>query len=166
MTKFDILLTGWGFMWTTCDAKQVKQLCFSSLLFCIYFTIDTRKQHYKMKLYLWCKTFPVKCALLGWKDIVKWSLNQVYCLLLSSNKHPTLLWDLPFFFKWLLFVQTIGDPVVAAEFHPLVDNHLVSCGKGHILFWSLENNKLTKKAGIFEVTFSFFLKFILLLYYK
>ncbi|XP_033628901.1 77 kDa echinoderm microtubule-associated protein-like isoform X3 [Asterias rubens] len=67
----------------------------------------------------------------------------------DSNEHVLSVWNWAKE-KKLAESKTIGDPVVAAEFHPLVDNHLVSCGKGHILFWSLENNKLTKKAGIFE----------------
>ncbi|XP_045499544.1 echinoderm microtubule-associated protein-like 2 [Colias croceus] len=43
------------------------------------------------------------------------------------------------------------DTVVAAEFHPLDKNQIVTCGKGHIAFWTLDaSNVLFKKMGIFE----------------
>ncbi|XP_050666852.1 echinoderm microtubule-associated protein-like 2 isoform X2 [Leptidea sinapis] len=43
------------------------------------------------------------------------------------------------------------DTVVAAEFHPLDRNQIVTCGKGHIAFWTLDaSNVLYKRMGIFE----------------
>jgi microtubule-associated protein-like 1/2 len=39
---------------------------------------------------------------------------------------------------------------VAMEFHPLDKNTIISCGKGHISFWTFENNCLYKKLGIFD----------------
>lgn len=45
------------------------------------------------------------------------------------------------------------DTVVAAEFHPLERNQIVTCGKGHISFWTLDaGNTLYKRNGIFETT--------------
>ncbi|KAM3959706.1 echinoderm microtubule-associated protein-like 2 isoform 3-T3 [Aphomia sociella] len=43
------------------------------------------------------------------------------------------------------------DTVVAAEFHPLDRNQIVTCGKNHIAFWTLDNtNMLYKRMGVFE----------------
>ncbi|GBP33928.1 Echinoderm microtubule-associated protein-like 1 [Eumeta japonica] len=43
------------------------------------------------------------------------------------------------------------DTVVAAEFHPLDRNQLVTCGKNHIAFWTLDQgNVLYKRLGVFE----------------
>ncbi|XP_043284107.1 echinoderm microtubule-associated protein-like 2 isoform X4 [Venturia canescens] len=43
------------------------------------------------------------------------------------------------------------DTVVCAEWHPLERNQIVSCGKGHVSFWSLDNGgMLYKRMGVFE----------------
>ncbi|RVE43289.1 hypothetical protein evm_012048 [Chilo suppressalis] len=43
------------------------------------------------------------------------------------------------------------DTVVAAEFHPLDRNQIVTCGKNHIAFWTLDQtNMLYKRLGIFD----------------
>ena len=43
------------------------------------------------------------------------------------------------------------DTVVAAEFHPLDKNYIVTCGKNHINFWTLDaGGTLYKRQGIFE----------------
>jgi microtubule-associated protein-like 1/2 len=43
------------------------------------------------------------------------------------------------------------DTIVAAEFHPLDRNIIVTCGKSHIAFWSLDaGGTLYKRMGIFE----------------
>ncbi|XP_028026451.1 echinoderm microtubule-associated protein-like 2 isoform X3 [Bombyx mandarina] len=43
------------------------------------------------------------------------------------------------------------DTVVAVEFHPLDRNQIVTCGKNHIAFWTLDQtNVLYKRMGIFE----------------
>ncbi|KAL1448094.1 hypothetical protein WDU94_012292 [Cyamophila willieti] len=45
------------------------------------------------------------------------------------------------------------DTVVAAEFHPLDRNSIVTCGKSHINFWTIDaGGTLYKKQGIFEMT--------------
>ena len=43
-----------------------------------------------------------------------------------------------------------GDLVFAAEFSPTEKNLIVTCGKQHIAFWSLEGANLNKKVGLFE----------------
>ncbi|CAK1582473.1 unnamed protein product [Parnassius mnemosyne] len=43
------------------------------------------------------------------------------------------------------------DTVVAVEFHPLDRNQIVTCGKNHIAFWTLDQtNMLYKRMGVFE----------------
>ncbi|XP_026730498.1 echinoderm microtubule-associated protein-like 2 isoform X3 [Trichoplusia ni] len=43
------------------------------------------------------------------------------------------------------------DTVVAAEFHPLDRNQIVTCGKNHIAFWTLDQtNMLYKRMGVFD----------------
>ncbi|XP_011505810.1 PREDICTED: echinoderm microtubule-associated protein-like 2 [Ceratosolen solmsi marchali] len=43
------------------------------------------------------------------------------------------------------------DTVVCAEWHPLERTQIVSCGKGHVSFWSLDNGgMLYKRMGLFE----------------
>lgn len=39
----------------------------------------------------------------------------------------------------------------AADFHPTDTNIIVTCGKSHLYFWTLEGNSLNKKQGLFEV---------------
>lgn len=41
--------------------------------------------------------------------------------------------------------------MVAAEFHPLDRNQIVTCGKNHIAFWTLDQGgTLYKRMGVFE----------------
>lgn len=48
-------------------------------------------------------------------------------------------------------LQCSVDMVVCAEWHPLERNQIVSCGKGHVSFWSLDNGgMLYKRMGVFE----------------
>ena len=44
------------------------------------------------------------------------------------------------------------ETVVAAEFHPLEAGVIVSVGKGHVNFWTLDNTSLTlsRKTGLFD----------------
>ena len=43
------------------------------------------------------------------------------------------------------------ETVIAAEFHPLDSGVIVTCGKGHVNFWHLENNgNLSRKTGVFD----------------
>lgn len=47
--------------------------------------------------------------------------------------------------------QCSNDSVLAAVFHPMDTNLIVTCGKSHINFWTIEGNTLTKRQGLFEV---------------
>uniref|UniRef100_A0A8C2JSF6 EMAP like 2 n=1 Tax=Cyprinus carpio TaxID=7962 RepID=A0A8C2JSF6_CYPCA len=43
-----------------------------------------------------------------------------------------------------------NDSVLGAVFHPMEANLIVTCGKSHINFWTMEGNTLTKRQGLFE----------------
>lgn len=49
-------------------------------------------------------------------------------------------------------LQCSNDSVLAAVFHPMDDNLIVTCGKSHINFWTIDSNTLVKRQGLFEVT--------------
>ncbi|XP_048456105.1 echinoderm microtubule-associated protein-like 1 isoform X4 [Rhincodon typus] len=71
------------------------------------------------------------------------------CAVDDSNDHVLSVWD------WQK-VERLGDikcsnePVFAADFHPTETNVIVTCGKSHIYFWTLEGGSFTKKQGLFE----------------
>lgn len=47
--------------------------------------------------------------------------------------------------------QCSVDTVVCVEFHPLDRNQLVTAGKNHLAFWTLDQNgTLYKRMGVFE----------------
>jgi microtubule-associated protein-like 1/2 len=41
---------------------------------------------------------------------------------------------------------------LVATFHPTDPTLLITCGKSHIYFWSLEGASLSKRQGLFEVS--------------
>lgn len=41
--------------------------------------------------------------------------------------------------------------MLCAEFNAHEKMQMVTCGKGHVAFWTLENGVLNKKLGLFEV---------------
>ncbi|KAG7217585.1 hypothetical protein INR49_021271 [Caranx melampygus] len=43
-----------------------------------------------------------------------------------------------------------NDSVLAAVFHPMDANLIVTCGKSHINFWTMDGNTLSKRQGLFE----------------
>lgn len=47
--------------------------------------------------------------------------------------------------------QGSNESVFAADFHPTDSNVVVTCGKSHLCFWTLEKGILVKKQGLFEV---------------
>ena len=52
------------------------------------------------------------------------------------------------------FAQCSNEAVFAVDFHPTDTNIIVTCGKSHLYFWTLEGNCLIKKQGLFEVKFN------------
>ncbi|PIO14964.1 hypothetical protein AB205_0137180 [Aquarana catesbeiana] len=63
---------------------------------------------------------------------------------LQNRKGPTkALSSCPF--------QCSNEAVFVADFHPTDTNIIVTCGKSHLYFWTLEGNALIKKQGLFEI---------------
>ncbi|XP_040831484.1 echinoderm microtubule-associated protein-like 1 isoform X3 [Ochotona curzoniae] len=71
------------------------------------------------------------------------------CAVDDSNDHVLSVWD------WqkeerLADVKCSNEAVFAADFHPTDTNVIVTCGKSHLYFWTLEGGSLIKKQGLFE----------------
>ncbi|XP_046824221.1 echinoderm microtubule-associated protein-like 2 isoform X2 [Vespa crabro] len=75
------------------------------------------------------------------------------CAIDETSDHNISIWDWQKGDKGSKLTETkcSVDTVVCAEWHPLERNQIVSCGKGHVSFWSLDNGgMLYKRMGIFE----------------
>ncbi|XP_034531129.1 echinoderm microtubule-associated protein-like 1 isoform X3 [Notolabrus celidotus] len=75
--------------------------------------------------------------------------GNTLCVVDDSNDHVLSVWD------WqredrLAEVKCSNESVFAADFHPTDSNVIVTCGKSHLYFWSLEKGTLVKKQGLFE----------------
>uniref|UniRef100_A0A668A1Z8 EMAP like 1 n=1 Tax=Myripristis murdjan TaxID=586833 RepID=A0A668A1Z8_9TELE len=75
--------------------------------------------------------------------------GNTLCVVDDSNDHVLSVWD------WqredrLAEVKCSNESVFAADFHPTDSNIIVTCGKSHLYFWSLEKGMLVKKQGLFE----------------
>ncbi|XP_049825884.1 echinoderm microtubule-associated protein-like 2 isoform X2 [Aethina tumida] len=71
----------------------------------------------------------------------------------ESAEHSISVWDWQKGDNGYKITETKGsvDTIVSAEFHPLDRNTIVTCGKSHISFWSLDaSGALYKRAGVFE----------------
>ncbi|XP_036606494.1 echinoderm microtubule-associated protein-like 1 isoform X7 [Trichosurus vulpecula] len=71
------------------------------------------------------------------------------CAVDDSNDHVLSVWDWQKEEK-LADVKCSNEAVFAADFHPTDTNIIVTCGKSHLYFWTLEGNSLIKKQGLFE----------------
>ncbi|XP_074681193.1 echinoderm microtubule-associated protein-like 1 isoform X3 [Strix aluco] len=71
------------------------------------------------------------------------------CSVDDSNDHVLSVWDWQKEEK-LADVKCSNEAVFAADFHPTDTNIIVTCGKSHLYFWTLEGNSLVKKQGLFE----------------
>uniref|UniRef100_A0ACB8G622 Echinoderm microtubule-associated protein-like 1 n=1 Tax=Sphaerodactylus townsendi TaxID=933632 RepID=A0ACB8G622_9SAUR len=71
------------------------------------------------------------------------------CSVDDSNDHVLSVWDWQREEK-LADVKCSNEAVFAADFHPTDTNIIVTCGKSHLYFWTLEGNCLIKKQGLFE----------------
>ncbi|XP_074005788.1 echinoderm microtubule-associated protein-like 1 isoform X2 [Numenius arquata] len=71
------------------------------------------------------------------------------CSVDDSNDHVLSVWDWQKEEK-LADVKCSNEAVFAADFHPTDTNIIVTCGKSHLSFWTLEGNSLIKKQGLFE----------------
>ncbi|XP_058471089.1 echinoderm microtubule-associated protein-like 1 isoform X1 [Solea solea] len=75
--------------------------------------------------------------------------GNTLCVVDDSNDHVLSVWD------WQredrqAEVKCSNESVFAAEFHPTDSNVIVTCGKSHLCFWSLDKGSLVKKQGLFE----------------
>uniref|UniRef100_A0A667ZRD4 EMAP like 2 n=1 Tax=Myripristis murdjan TaxID=586833 RepID=A0A667ZRD4_9TELE len=71
------------------------------------------------------------------------------CAVDDANDHILSVWNWQKE-KQLADVKCSNDSVLGAVFHPMDANLIVTCGKSHINFWTMEGNTLTKRQGLFE----------------
>lgn len=71
------------------------------------------------------------------------------CAVDDANDHILSVWNWQKE-KQLADVKCSNDSVLGAVFHPMDANLIVTCGKSHINFWTMESNSLTKRQGLFE----------------
>uniref|UniRef100_A0A8C8SV38 EMAP like 2 n=1 Tax=Pelusios castaneus TaxID=367368 RepID=A0A8C8SV38_9SAUR len=71
------------------------------------------------------------------------------CAVDDSNEHVLSVWDWQKEQK-IADVKCSNESVLAATFHPTEPALLVTCGKSHIYFWTLDKGSLSKRQGIFE----------------
>ncbi|XP_078452761.1 echinoderm microtubule-associated protein-like 2 isoform X2 [Lampetra planeri] len=71
------------------------------------------------------------------------------CAVDDGNEHVLSVWDWQQGNK-LADIKCSNEAVFAADFHPMDPRAIVTCGKSHVHFWTLEGNSLSKKQGIFE----------------
>jgi len=67
----------------------------------------------------------------------------------ESNDHvlSVWLWNKE---KKITEQKSSKDPVFVAEFNPNDNTSIVTCGKSHVSFWTVRDEKLNKKTGLFE----------------
>ncbi|XP_005990360.1 echinoderm microtubule-associated protein-like 1 isoform X3 [Latimeria chalumnae] len=75
--------------------------------------------------------------------------GSTLCAVDDSNDHILSVWDWQKEEK-LADVKCSNEAVFAADFHPTDTNVIVTCGKSHLYFWTLEGGSLNKKQGLFE----------------
>ncbi|XP_055082239.1 echinoderm microtubule-associated protein-like 2 isoform X3 [Periophthalmus magnuspinnatus] len=71
------------------------------------------------------------------------------CAVDDANDHILSVWNWQKE-KQLADVKCSNDSVLGALFHPMDANLIVTCGKSHINFWTMEGSTLTKRQGLFE----------------
>nr|XP_023684067.1 echinoderm microtubule-associated protein-like 1 isoform X5 [Paramormyrops kingsleyae] len=71
------------------------------------------------------------------------------CVVDDSNDHVLSVWDWQREEK-LADVKCSNESVFGADFHPTDTNIIVTWGKSHLYFWTLEGSSLVKKQGLFE----------------
>ncbi|KAG7465613.1 hypothetical protein MATL_G00155400 [Megalops atlanticus] len=75
--------------------------------------------------------------------------GSTLCVVDDSNDHVLSVWDWQREEKFA-DVKCSNEAVFAADFHPTDTNIIVTCGKSHLYFWTLEGGSLIKKQGLFE----------------
>ncbi|XP_046749081.1 echinoderm microtubule-associated protein-like 2 isoform X2 [Diprion similis] len=79
--------------------------------------------------------------------------GNLLCAIDETSDHNISIWDWQKGDRGMKLTETkcSVDTVVCAEWHPLERNQIVTCGKSHISFWSLDNGgMLYKRMGVFE----------------
>ncbi|XP_048515692.1 echinoderm microtubule-associated protein-like 2 isoform X7 [Athalia rosae] len=79
--------------------------------------------------------------------------GNLLCAIDETSDHNISIWDWQKGDRGMKLTETkcSVDTVVCAEWHPLERNQIVTCGKAHISFWSLDNGgMLYKRMGVFE----------------
>uniref|UniRef100_A0A673B6J1 EMAP like 2 n=1 Tax=Sphaeramia orbicularis TaxID=375764 RepID=A0A673B6J1_9TELE len=71
------------------------------------------------------------------------------CAVDDANDHILSVWNWQKE-KQLADVKCSNESVLGAVFHPMDANLIVTCGKSHINFWTMDGNTLTKRQGLFE----------------
>ncbi|XP_060800060.1 echinoderm microtubule-associated protein-like 2 isoform X1 [Neoarius graeffei] len=71
------------------------------------------------------------------------------CAVDDANDHILSVWDWQKE-KQIADVKCSNDSVLGAVFHPMEANLIVTCGKSHINFWTIDGNTLAKRQGLFE----------------
>lgn len=71
------------------------------------------------------------------------------CAVDDANDHILSVWNWQKE-KQLAEVKCSNDSVLGAVFHPMDANLIVTCGKSHINFWTMDGSTLTKRQGLFE----------------
>uniref|UniRef100_A0A2K6SX89 EMAP like 2 n=1 Tax=Saimiri boliviensis boliviensis TaxID=39432 RepID=A0A2K6SX89_SAIBB len=77
--------------------------------------------------------------------------GNLLCAVDESNDHMLSVWDWAKETK-VVDVKCSNEAVLVATFHPTDPTVLITCGKSHIYFWTLEGGSLSKRQGLFEVS--------------
>ncbi|KAF7472916.1 Hypothetical predicted protein [Marmota monax] len=77
--------------------------------------------------------------------------GSLLCAVDESNDHMLSVWD------WAKEAKVVdskcsNEAVLVATFHPTDPSLLITCGKSHVYFWTLEGGSLSKRQGLFEVS--------------
>ncbi|KAL4666645.1 hypothetical protein H8959_005334 [Pygathrix nigripes] len=75
--------------------------------------------------------------------------GNLLCAVDESNDHMLSVWDWAKETK-VVDVKCSNEAVLVATFHPTDPTVLITCGKSHIYFWTLEGGSLSKRQGLFE----------------
>ncbi|KAM9836934.1 echinoderm microtubule-associated protein-like 3 isoform 2-T2 [Aulostomus maculatus] len=70
------------------------------------------------------------------------------CVIDDSNEHMLSVWDSTKGTKQAE-VKSTNEAVFAVEFNPSDSSNIITCGKSHVYFWTLNAGQFTKKQGIF-----------------
>ncbi|KAM9426190.1 echinoderm microtubule-associated protein-like 3 isoform 2-T2 [Pholidichthys leucotaenia] len=70
------------------------------------------------------------------------------CVVDDSNEHMLSVWDCTKGTKHAE-IKSTNEAVFAVEFNPSDSTNIITCGKSHVYFWTLNAGQFTKKQGIF-----------------